>query len=61
MKMWFQALECAASCTVVKYFFTVVEQELVLVFEKSALVLPLAPRIETRPTKFHFLDARADT
>ena len=60
--MWFQALECAASCTVVKYFFTVVEQqELVLVFEKSALVLPLAPRIETRPTKFHFLDARADT
>ena len=53
--MWFQALEFAASCTVAKYISYCSRRTcLVLVFQKSGLLLPLAPTVETRATYVRF-------
>ena len=58
LKMWFQALEFAASCTVAKCTFYCCccrRNRRSYLFQKSALVLPRAPTVETRATQLRFL------
>ena len=64
LNMWFQALDLpflllsAAMYIFTALSYTYKDQELVLVFQKSALVFPLAPTVETRATQLRFLSRR---
>ena len=56
--MLVQALEFAVSCAVAKYVFLLTTYAPGTRFFKSALLLPLAPTVETRVSKLRFFSRR---